>query len=115
MCRLSNQYIKDFNSDERLKKNLRSRLYDALKGRLKIGSAIKNLGCTIDELKTHLEKQFTKGMNWENYGKWHIDHIKPLSKFNFNDAKEFEEAVHYSNLQPLWAKDNLKKGNKYEK
>jgi hypothetical protein len=68
------------------------------------------LGCTFKEFKLHLEKQFTKGMNWENQGKWHLDHIYPLSL-----AKDEEELIklnHYTNFQPLWAKDNIEKGNK---
>ena len=69
-------------------------------------------GCTAEELKAYLESLFTEGMSWENYGKygWHIDHIRPVSSFKF---EEWEQINHYSNLQPLWAEDNLKKGNKY--
>lgn len=69
------------------------------------------LGCSFIELKNHLESQFLEGMSWENKGKWHIDHIKPTSL-----AKTEEEVYklnHYLNLQPLWATDNLSKGNKY--
>jgi len=68
------------------------------------------LGCTFEEFKLHIEKQFTKGMNWENQGQWHFDHIYPISL-----AKDEEELIrlnHYTNFQPLWAIDNLKKGNK---
>ena len=63
-------------------------------------------------LRNYLEKQFKEGMTWENYGQWHIDHIIPLSSFNLLDEKEVKKAIHYSNLQPLWAIDNLKKGNR---
>jgi len=72
------------------------------------------LGFTLQELKEHLEKQFKSGMSWTNYGKWHIDHIRPVSSFSFNSYKdkEFKECWALSNLQPLWAEDNLKKGNK---
>lgn len=68
------------------------------------------------DLMKHLEKQFTEGMTWENYGKWHIDHIKPVTAFKFNSYKdkEFKECWSLSNLQPLWASDNIRKGNKYE-
>ena len=115
-CRDKNQCVKDFNSDERLKKNLRSRLYDAVKGKVKQGSAVKDLGCSVQRLIKHLESKFQSGMNWENYGLrgWHIDHVKPLSKFNLQNPEELLKAVHYSNLQPLWAKDNLSKGDKYD-
>ena len=80
----------------------------------KITSHIKELGCSIEELKLYLEKQFQIGMTWENWNNtgWHIDHIKPLSKFNLTDINQIKEACHYTNLQPLWAKDNILKGNK---
>jgi hypothetical protein len=91
---------------------LRTRLWGALKGKAKIGSAVRDLGCTIPELIVHLEKQFTKGMTWDNKGKWHIDHIKPLSMFDLTDKKQFLEACNFMNLQPLWALDNIRKGNK---
>lgn len=73
------------------------------------------LGYTIDELKTRLESQFTDGMTWENRGHkgWHIDHIKPKSWFDCSIRKEFIECWSLSNLQPLWAFDNLSKSNKY--
>jgi hypothetical protein len=68
------------------------------------------LGCTFEEFKQHLEKQFTDGMNWENQGEWHLDHIYPVSL-----AKDEEELIklnHYTNFQPMWALDNIKKSNK---
>ena len=98
----------------KLKALLRRRLNNALNKNYKSGSAIKDLGCSIPELKEHLEKQFKNGMNWENWGYdgWHIDHIKPLSSFDLSDRKQFLEANHYTNLQPLWREDNLKKSDK---
>lgn len=66
------------------------------------------IGCTLDELKAHLEKQFQPGMTWANQGEWHIDHIKPLA--TAASEKELYSLCHYSNLQPLWAIDNLRKG-----
>ena len=68
------------------------------------------LGCEYEYLMSHIEKQFTKGMSWENYGKWHIDHIYPVSKAR--DKEHLEELCKYTNLQPLWASDNIKKSNK---
>ena len=93
---------------------LRSRLSHALKNNQKVGSAVKDLGCSMEFLKSHLENKFLPGMSWENYGHsgWHIDHIKPLVSFDLSDPIQFKEACHYSNLQPLWAEDNLKKGAK---
>ena len=72
------------------------------------------MGCSIEELKIHLEKQFRDGMSWNNYGMygWHIDHIKPCSAFDLTDLEQQKICFHYSNLQPLWAKENLSKGKK---
>lgn len=96
----------------RIKENLRSRLRMALKKNLKTGSAIRDLGCSVGALKSHLENQFQPGMSWENYGEWHIDHIVPLSAFDLTNEEEHKKACHYSNLQPLWEGENLRKGAK---
>lgn len=74
------------------------------------------VGYTTEELMTHLESQFTRGMTWENYGDWHIDHIKPISHFHFEttDDPEFHECWSLWNLQPLWAKDNIRKNARCE-
>jgi hypothetical protein len=102
------------NINYKLSKGLRTRLWSAIKNNQKTGSAVKDLGCNIDELKSYLESKFLPGMTWENYGQfgWHIDHIKPLVSFDLNDRKQLLEACHYTNLQPLWAKDNLTKSDK---
>lgn len=68
------------------------------------------LGCSVEFLKQHLEKQFKNGMSWENHGKWHIDHIIPLASAKTQEKIEY--LCHYTNLQPLWAKDNQSKGAK---
>jgi hypothetical protein len=70
------------------------------------------LGFTVDELMRHLERQFLPGMIWENYGKWHVDHILPLASFNYSSAKddEFKAAWALTNLRPMWAKENISKG-----
>ena len=98
----------------KLAKNLRTRLYLALKENWKSGSAVKDLGCPISEFITYLESKFKPGMTWANwnYNGWHINHIKPLSKFNLQNREEFLEACNYKNLQPLWAEENIKKNNK---
>jgi hypothetical protein len=73
------------------------------------------IGYTVEELKAHLESRFQAGMSWENYGQWHIDHIKPRSAFviaSYSDPS-FRECWALSNLQPLWAKDNLSKWTKH--
>lgn len=96
----------------RMIKALRSSLNGYIKGKIK--STKELLGCTLDELKIHLEKQFQLGMTWDNYGRngWHIDHIFPLSKADLTNKFDLERVCHYTNLQPLWAKDNLRKHNK---
>ena len=96
----------------KLTKYLRTRLYNAIKNNQKSGSAIKDLGCSILDLKKHLESKFQPNMTWDNYGEWHIDHIEPLSKYNLENREELLKVCHYSNLQPLWALDNLIKGKK---
>lgn len=105
------RYKKDINYT--LSVSLRNRTYIAIKNNQKVGSAVKDLGCSVNELKIYLKDKFIEGMTWNNWGKWHIDHIKPLSKFDLSDRKQYLEAVNYSNLQPLWATDNLKKGNRF--
>jgi len=97
----------------KLTQNLRARLNSAIKGNYKAGSAIKDLGCTVEQLKQHLESKFQSGMTWDNWALdgWHIDHIKPLASFDLTDRKQLLEACHYTNLQPLWAKDNLSKND----
>jgi hypothetical protein len=92
--------------------SLRTRLYVALKGNQKSGSAVKDLGCSITEFKTYISSKFQPGMTWDNYGKWHLDHIIPLSAFNLENRIEFLKACHYTNYQPLWEKDNIRKSNK---
>jgi len=97
----------------KLSRRLRSRLYKALQGNYKNGSAVRDLGCSIDELKMHLESKFQSGMSWDNWSfdGWHIDHIKPLASFDLSDRAQLLLACHYTNLQPLWAIDNLSKGD----
>jgi len=93
---------------------LRRRVNKIINKGVKKVSARKNLGCSLDELKKYLESKFTTGMTWENHGQygWHIDHINPLSSFDLENHNELLKAVHYTNLQPLWWDDNLKKSNR---
>ena len=95
----------------KLRITLRQRIQKALKGLNKSNRTRELLGCTIDELWTHLESKFTDGMTRENHGKWHVDHIKACSKFDLTDPKQQQICFHWSNLQPLWALDNIRKGN----
>lgn len=104
--------IKRHNSDGlfRLKYSLRRRIKDFITNKTKKTEEI--LGCSWMEFKLHIEKQFTKGMTWENHGVngWHLDHIKPLSIAKSED--ELYKLNHYSNLQPLWGDENIRKSNK---
>jgi hypothetical protein len=106
------RYKEDTNF--KLKLNLGKRLCIAIKGNEQRGSAIDNLGCSIEFLKTYLESKFTQDMSWENWGYrgWHIDHIKPLCSFDLANKDQLKLSCHYTNLQPLWALDNQRKSGK---
>lgn len=91
--------------------NLRKRLRSALKYNYKSGSAVLDLGCTIEYFKKWIENQFRNGMSWENYGKWEIDHQIPLSIVDLTDRDNLLQVCHYTNLQPMWKDENRKKGN----
>jgi hypothetical protein len=94
----------------RMKINLRHRLRDYLIGESKGKRTKEIVGLDKIKFKLYIQSKFVDGMSWENYGKWHLDHIKPLCS-----AKDNEEALmlnHYTNLQPLWAEDNLRKNRK---
>ena len=111
------EYTKNrINNDSlfKLRRNIKTLIYSKFKnnGYTKNSKTNNILGCTFEEFKIHLENKFTEGMNWSNQGLWHLDHIKAISL-----ATTEEEVIalnHYTNFQPLWAEDNLRKGNKYE-
>lgn len=94
---------------------LRQRIYKALRGvATKSAATLKLLGCSVDELREHLEKQFQPGMTWADRGAWHVDHIRPVSSFDLTDPEQQQQCFHYTNLQPLWAADNIRKGARYQ-
>lgn len=97
------------NPINRIKRNLRRRLLHALKGNLKSNNTFYLLGCSTEEFKKYLEGLFLEGMSWDNYGQfgWHIDHIKPCHKFDLSKEDQQKECFHYTNLRPLWWRDNL--------
>ena len=99
----------------KLVKILRSRLNSALNRRniQKGFSTMELTGCELPFLKEYLEAKFTEGMSWKNHGDWHIDHIKPCCSFDLKNEEEQKKCFHYTNLQPLWATENLTKGGKY--
>jgi len=101
--------------------SLRNRINTVLKPNKKSASTEELIGCSLDELKIRFELLFMPGMTWDNHGtgkngkgmkEWHIDHIIPCCKFNLSKDEEQRKCFHYSNLQPLWASDNMKKGGK---
>jgi hypothetical protein len=117
--RLNNQWAKKKIAEDpnfRLARLLRSRITKVIKKEKRNGSAVRDLGCTLEELRAHLESKFQPGMSWENHGagkdKWNIDHIIPLASFDLTDRQHFILACHYLNLQPLWHTQNMKKGKK---
>ena len=105
------------NTEYRLKHNLRSRVGSALRAQKagKNWSLLDIVGCSTKELMAHLESQFTPGMTWDSWAHdgWHIDHIRPCASFDLTDETQQLECFHYTNLQPLWAVDNLTKSDKF--
>jgi hypothetical protein len=105
----------------RMSKALRQRIRGAIIKGHKSQKTLDLLGCSLSEFVSHLESQFTEGMSWSNYGNpngnhsncWHIDHIKPCSLFDLTQEEEQRLCFHYSNMQPLWGIENIKKGSKY--
>jgi hypothetical protein len=106
--------VRDLNF--RIAVQIRVRLCDAIKGKDSERSAVRDLGCSIGEFRIHIERQFRKGMSWDNWGngdgKWNLDHIRPLASFDLTDSDQFRNAVHFTNYQPLWWRDNIKKGGR---
>lgn len=97
LSRRINHALNNHFKDKKIKKNIKT---------------IQLLGCSVEKLLNHLEKKFSKGMNWDNYGKWEIDHIIPCAKFNLEDPHQQKICFNYKNLQPLWKIDNIKKSDK---
>lgn len=109
-------YINEYNKrrkavdpEFKLRMYLRSRINKAIRRIVKQGSAVKDLGCSIEYFKNYIELKFKSLMSWDNYGEWELDHIIPLAKFNLTIREEFEKACHYTNYQPLWKADNRAK------
>ena len=105
------------DSQYHTKEVLRGRIRSAISRQYgeKAFSTIELLGCTVAECRDYLEKQFEPGMSWDNHSHegWHIDHIKPCAAFDLTDPSQQKECFHHTNLQPLWAEDNLAKRADY--
>lgn len=101
----------------KIKKNLQIRLCGIINKLdvVKSERTMELVGCTPEELKIHIESQFTEGMTWDKYGKngFHIDHIRPCASFDFSDPQQQKECFHYTNLRPLWASENGSKNSWY--
>jgi len=97
-----------------IRRRLRARQNSALRqiGVYRCHKVKDFIGCTLPELRAQFEAQFQPGMSWENYGKWHVDHIRPLVAFDLINESEVKKAFHFSNLQPLWAEENRRKAAK---
>jgi hypothetical protein len=95
---------------------LRARLGSLFRQGIKSGSAVRDCGCSMEQLQAYLSEQFWPGMEGDNKGKrgWHIDHIFPIDSFNIYDRSELLKACNYTNLQPLWADDNASKGARFD-
>lgn len=114
--RLNKAKLRRESPEFRLKENARSRLRTALKlqGVRKCFKTQRLLRCSPLQLRHHLEKHFTVGMTWENYGTgWHMDHDVPCAAFNLSNAVELHACSWYKNIRPMWASDNIKKSDKY--
>jgi hypothetical protein len=112
-----NKYEKERKEKDisfRLSINLRARVREAIKsnGTEKAYSTIDLIGCHVSELKNFLELKFKDGMSWNNYGEWEIDHIIPCSSFDLTCNNQQKKCFNYTNLQPLWKKENRSKGAK---
>jgi hypothetical protein len=100
------------NPHARIAANLRKRMRKVLNGISKCEKTFDLLGCTPEYWKDYLEQRFKEGMSWDNYGEWHIDHIVPCSAFDLTKDEDQKKCFHYTNTQPLWAEENMKKGPK---
>ncbi len=90
---------------------MRERIRSAMQGRNKSEATAKLIGCSWQHLRKWLEFWMQPGMTWENYGEWHVDHKKPCAKFDLIDPEQQRQCFHYTNLQPLWAEENLRKSS----
>jgi hypothetical protein len=89
---------------------LRRRINHFVSGHNKSATTAELIGCSYDAFAKHLETQFTDGMTWENRSEWHIDHIIPCAAFDLTDPEQQRRCFHYTNMRPLWAHENRRKG-----
>jgi hypothetical protein len=90
---------------------MRTRIWGALRGRRKDASTFRLIGCSVERLRAHIESQWLPGMSWDNYGEWHIDHIRPCASFDLTNQLQQRAAFNFVNLRPLWGPDNNEKSS----
>lgn len=109
-------YVRSRRADpkHRLIHNLRNRLYSAvvMRGGAKKDRTMNLTGCSVEVLRRWIERKFRPGMTWANYGQWHVDHIVPCAAFNMLSEEDQRRCFHYTNLQPLWASENISKNDR---
>jgi hypothetical protein len=95
---------------------MRTRLYHALKdgGAVKQERTFDLVGCSVEELREHLESLFDENMTWDNYGDWHVDHLCPVSAYDLTDKEQRIRCFHYTNLRPMWGRLNCSKKDKVQ-
>jgi hypothetical protein len=118
-----NEYIKNksdkdinFKLNRRIRATINTEINRNRNKNTKSYKTLELLGCSISEARSYLESKFLEGMSWDNHGLkgWHIDHIKPLASFDLTDPEQQKQAFHYTNLQPLWWRENLQKGSRWQ-
>jgi len=108
-------YKKRYKSDPafRISRLIRNRILYALDGKDKSAGTMELIGCTAEQFRKHIESQFLEGMEWNQRGKWHLDHTIPIAAFDMENPKHQRYAFNWSNTTPLWASDNLTKSDEY--
>ena len=98
----------------RLRKTVMNRIWSAMKNQRVNGvGSFSLVGCPVGFLRSYIEGKFEKGMSWDNYGAWHVDHIRPCASFDLSDKEQVLQCFNWRNLQPMWASENMSKGSFY--
>jgi hypothetical protein len=98
----------------RLRRRVMNRIWSAMKSQRVNGvGSFSVVGCPVAFLRSYIEGKFEEGMTWENYGEWHVDHIRPCASFDLNDKEQVLQCFNWRNLQPMWASENISKGSNY--
>lgn len=98
----------------RLRKSVMNRIWSAMKNQRVNGvGSFSLVGCPVGFLRSYIEGKFETGMSWDNYGAWHVDHIRPCASFDLSDKEQVLQCFNWRNLQPMWASENISKGANY--